>query len=335
MAAQRARSTSAALKGKTVLITGGTGTFGNALVTRLLKEDTAKKIIIFSRDEFKQSKMQAAYHDPKKKLRFFLGDIRDLSRLKRAFQGVDIVVHAAALKQVPATEYNPFEAVQTNIIGSQNVVDAALDSGVEKAILISSDKAVQPVNLYGATKLAAEKLFVAANFYRNPTHDTAFSVVRYGNVVGSRGSFIELLRTQRESGTITLTDERMTRFWITIDRVMDIVLGALDQMDGGETFVPKMKNMAIIDVIKLLTPDCKVRLVGIRPGEKVHEVLVTEHEALRTRDLPDAYVIEPEFLADRGDWLKKKTRVAPDLNFASNNPAFLLSEKEARSILIL
>jgi UDP-N-acetylglucosamine 4,6-dehydratase len=324
------------LKGKAVLITVGTGTFGHAFVSRLLKEDQIKKLIILSRDEFKQHHMQQQMRDPKKKLRFFLGDIRDKERLMRAFQGVDVVVHAAALKQVPAIEYNPEEAIKTNINGSQNVIDAALANGVEKCLLVSSDKAVQPINLYGATKFAAEKLFVAANAYRNDDHNTAFSVIRYGNVVGSRGSFIELIRTQRETGVITLTHEKMTRFWIPIERVMDVVLECLEVMRGGEIFVPKMKNMPVVDVIKLLTPEAKIKTIGMRPGEKLHEVLVTEYEAPRTKDIGRLYAIQPEFdNSHYTQWLDGKKPAARDFIFASDNPTFLLSQKEAGEILSL
>ena len=324
------------LKGKTVLITGGTGTFGQALVARLLKDGHAKKVIIFSRDEFKQHQMQQAVSDPHKKLRFFIGDVRDRERLVRAFGGVDIVVHAAALKQVPAIEYNPTEAIKTNIGGSQNVIDAALDAHVGKVLLVSSDKAVQPINLYGATKLAAEKLFVAANVYRNDAHPTALSVVRYGNVVGSRGSFVELLRSQRETGTVTLTHEKMTRFWITVEGVMDVVLESLSLMQGGEIFVPKMGNMPVYDVVKMLTPECKVKVTGIRPGEKLHEVLITEYEAPRAHDIGYAYVIKPEFLPRAGTaWLDKKPRVDADFIFASNNTVFRLKKDHARKILVL
>lgn len=324
------------LKGKVVLVTGGTGTFGHAFVKRLLKEDQIKKLIILSRDEFKQHHMQQQMADPKQKLRFFLGDIRDKDRLMRAFQGVDIVVHAAALKQVPAIEYNPEEAIKTNINGSQNVIDAALANNVEKCLLVSSDKAVQPINLYGATKFAAEKLFVAANAYRNEKHDTALSVIRYGNVVGSRGSFIELLRTQRQTGTITLTHEKMTRFWIPVEKVMDIVLETIEKMQGGEIFIPKMKNMPIVDVIALLTPECKIKTVGMRPGEKLHEVLVTEYEAPRTYDIGNAYVVRPEFGSDAyTKWLTKHRKARTDFVFSSDNASFLLTKKEAAEILKL
>jgi UDP-N-acetylglucosamine 4,6-dehydratase/5-epimerase len=324
------------LKGKIILITGGTGTFGQALVKRLLSENLVKKIIVFSRDEFKQHHMQQTMKDPQKKLRFFLGDIRDVERLKRAFSEVDIVVHAAALKQVPATEYNPTEAIKTNIQGSQNVIDAALEAGVDKALLISSDKAVQPINLYGATKLAAEKLFVAANVYRGGKYNTAFSVIRYGNVVGSRGSFIELLRTQRETGIITLTHEEMTRFWIRIEEVMEIVLQSLSLMQGGEIFVPKMGNMPVYDVVKMLTPECDIKVTGIRPGEKLHEVLITEYEAPRAHDIGFAYVLKPEFLPSATTaWIDKKPLAGKNFVFASNNQIFRLKKEHAKRILVL
>lgn len=324
------------LKGKTVLITGGTGTFGQALVARLLKDNQVSKLIVFSRDEFKQHHMQQKVVDLHKKLRFFIGDVRDRDRLERAFSGVDIVVHAAALKQVPAIEYNPTEAIKTNINGSQNVIDAALDMHVGKVLLISSDKAVQPINLYGATKLAAEKLFVAANVYRGGGYDSLFSVIRYGNVIGSRGSFIELLRTQRQTGTITLTHEKMTRFWITIESVMDVVLDSLSLMQGGEIFVPKMGNMPVYDVVKMLTPECKVKVTGIRPGEKLHEVLITEYEAPRAHDIGYAYVIKPEFLPRKSmKWLDAKPKVGADFIFASDNAVFQLKKEHAKKILVL
>lgn len=318
------------LKDKTILVTGGTGTFGRAFVRRILQEKV-KKVIVFSRDELKQSEMQQEFKDHAKRLRFFLGDIRDLARLERAFEGVDIVVHAAALKQVPATEYNPMEAVKTNIIGSQNVVDAAINKKVKKAILISSDKAVWPVNLYGATKLAAEKLFVAANAYvgDNPTK---FSVMRYGNVVGSRGSFIELIQRQKQTGIITVTHELMTRFWIRIDQVVDVILECTDMMQGGEIFVPKMKNMLVADVVKVLAPDCEIKITGIRPGEKMHETLVTDHEAPRTKDVGPAYAIRPEFGSTNLSYLDKKPDMPKDFVFISNNPKFTLSAKEAKQM---
>lgn len=320
------------LKGKTVLVTGGTGTFGRAFVAKLLKESDVKKIIIFSRDEFKQSEMQRDLGEYMGRLRFFIGDIRDLSRLERAFEGVDIVFHAAALKQVPAIEFNPFEAVKTNILGSQNVIEAALNKNIEKAILISSDKAVQPINLYGATKLSAERLFVAANVYTGEKLRTRFSVIRYGNVIGSRGSLIEMIEKQKSTGIIKLTDAKMTRFWIFINKVLDIILEAAGNIEGGEIFVPKMRSMKVTDVIKFLAPKCKIEIIGIRPGEKLHEVLITEYEASRTKDIGSAYAINPEF-GHEIKWLKNKPSVRKDFVYSSDNAEFLVPFSKAKEIL--
>lgn len=317
-------------KGKTVLVTGGTGTFGRAFVRRILKEPV-KKLIILSRDELKQYEMQRSGEFDDKRLRYFLGDVRDLRRLERAFEGVDIVVHAAALKQVPATEYNPFEAIKTNVDGSQNVVDAALNCGVGKAILISSDKAVSPVNLYGATKMCAERLFVAANAYRGDK-ECAFSVIRYGNVIGSRGSFIELIGRQKEKGKVTLTHASMTRFWIRIDDVMEIVLESLSRMHGGEIFVPKMKNLGLADVVAIAAPGSKIEVIGMRAGEKMHEVLLTEHEVKRAKDGGSFYVVRPEFVASNLSWLDKLPDLPQNLSYASNNEAFRLSQKDAKKL---
>lgn len=320
------------LKNKTVLVTGGTGTFGRAFVSKLLKESGVKKIIIFSRDEFKQSQMQGDLKEFGKRLRFFIGDIRDLGRLERAFDGVDIVFHAAALKQVPAIEYNPFEAVKTNILGSQNVIEAALNNRVDRVILISSDKAVQPVNLYGATKLAAERLFVAANSYSGGS--TRFGVVRYGNVIGSRGSLIEMIKQQRDRGEISLTDKEMTRFWISIDKVLGIILDAVRNMQGGEIFVPKMKSLRVLDVIKYLAPNCKIKVIGMRPGEKMHETLITEYEAKRTINSENVYIIQPEFdFSQRGIWVNDNVLVKQNFNYSSNNLEFILPLEKADDVL--
>lgn len=327
--AKKTKAASAVVKGKTVLITGGTGTFGRAFVARLLAIPEIAKIIIFSRDELKQSQVQGMYPN-EKRLRYFIGDVRDVERLKCAFEGVDIVVHAAALKQVPATEYNPFEAVKTNILGSQNVVDAALAAGVAKVLLVSSDKAVEPVNLYGATKLSAEKLFVAANVYVKEKSPSIFSVVRYGNVIGSRGSLVELIDRLRSTGHIPLTDVRMTRFWIRIETVTDIVLECLSIMHGGEVFIPKMKNMSVAGVIKLLAPECKIDDIGIRPGEKLHETMITEYEALRAKELEHVYVIKPEFGSTDMKWLQSKPGVPEDFLYKSDNKKFLLTANEAK-----
>ena len=259
------------LKGKSILITGGTGTFGHAMVRRFREIPGISKIIVLSRDEYKQSHMQAKYRDPR--LRFLIGDVRDPKRLHHAFQHVDIVIHAAALKQVPALEYNPLEAIETNITGTRNVIEAALDCNVDQVLAISTDKAVQPVNLYGATKMCAERLAIAANSYRGVGRRTRISVIRYGNVLGSRGSLIELIETQRKTGNITLTDKRMTRFWIHIDAVIDSVIDVLRLMESGEIFVPKMRSARVADLIKAVAPECSVSVIGIRPGEKLHETL--------------------------------------------------------------
>jgi len=320
------------LSGKIILVTGGTGTFGRAFVSKLLSVKDVKKVIVLSRDEYKQSEMRREFTD--KRLNFFLGDVRDYLRLKRAFVGVDVVVHAAALKQVPATEYNPLEAVKTNISGTQNVVDAALDCCVDKVLLVSSDKAVEPVNLYGATKLVAERLIVASNAYRGEKGRTKFSVVRYGNVIGSRGSVIELVERQRPGGVITLTDDRMTRFWIHINDVMNIVMNILEVMEGGEIFIPKMKSLKVVDVLTALAPECKIDVIGIRPGEKLHETLITKHEVLRTKDLNMMFVILPEFVSWASKNIFSKKKPFPNNSiYNSGNADFLLHKKEAKNIL--
>ncbi|CAM3514008.1 UDP-N-acetylglucosamine 4,6-dehydratase (inverting) [Hydrogenibacillus schlegelii] len=285
------------LKEKTVLVTGGTGSFGQRFVATVLQE-SVKKVIIFSRDELKQYEMAQSFDDPR--IRFFIGDVRDKERLYRAFDGVDIVVHAAALKQVPAAEYNPFEAVKTNIIGTQNVIDAAIDCGVEKIIALSTDKAVNPINLYGATKLASEKIFVAANAYVGE-RKTRFAVVRYGNVVGSRGSVVPLFIRLKKTGRLPITDVRMTRFWITLDQGVRFVLASLDRMHGGEIFVPKIPSMRVVDLAKAICPECEQEIIGIRPGEKIHEVLIPDDDARRTVEYDDHYVIQPDFV-----WWKKE-----------------------------
>jgi UDP-N-acetylglucosamine 4,6-dehydratase len=279
---------------KTILITGGTGSFGKNFIKRVLERHTPKKIIVFSRDELKQFEMMQseAYRKEGVIVRYFIGDIRDLPRLKMAMEGVDIVVHAAALKQVPATEYNPFEAVKTNIIGGQNVIDACLSSNVQKVIALSTDKAAAPVNLYGATKLTSDKLFVAANNYRGE-RDMKFSVVRYGNVMGSRGSVIPFFQEKKKSGVIPITDARMTRFNITLDQGVDFVINSFDRMWGGELFVPKIPSYKIVDVAKAVAPDCEQKIVGIRPGEKIHEEMITQSDAVNTIEFEDYYVILP------------------------------------------
>jgi UDP-N-acetylglucosamine 4,6-dehydratase len=276
---------------KTILITGGTGSFGRKFTEIMLQEYRPKKLIIFSRDELKQHEMMSSGFDHDS-LRYFIGDVRDVERLRRAMQGVDIVVHAAALKQVPACEYNPIEALLTNVIGARNVIEASLDMMIKRVIAISTDKAVSPVSLYGATKLVAEKLFVQANAYSG-TGPTRFSCVRYGNVVGSRGSVIPLFMQQSQNGKLTVTDPRMTRFWITLDQGVRFVIRSIEEMHGGEVFVPKLPSMNIMDLAEAVAPDCEVEYVGIRPGERLHEVLISEDEARHTVELEKMYIIQP------------------------------------------
>lgn len=278
-------------KDQKILVTGGTGSFGKRFVEVMLKEYHPARLIVYSRDELKQHEMRMAGFDHPN-LRYFIGDVRDLPRLRRAFNGVDIVVHAAALKQVPACEYNPMEAIKTNILGSSNVVDAALDAGVKKVLALSTDKAVNPINLYGATKLAAEKLMVQSNAYAGGM-TTRFSCVRYGNVVGSRGSVVPLFIKQRQTGTVSLTDERMTRFWISLDQGVRFVIRCIEQMQGGEVFVPKIPSMKMTDLAEAIAPGAKVNVIGIRPGEKLHEVLISEDESRTTVELEDMYVVQP------------------------------------------
>ena len=302
---------------KVVLVTGGTGSFGKKFIEIMLKEYHPAKIIIFSRDELKQHEMRInGYDDPS--LRYFIGDIRDLERLKRAFKNVDIVVHAAALKQVPACEYNPFEAIKTNILGSQNVIDAALDCGVKKVLAISTDKAVNPVNLYGVTKLGAEKLFIQSNSYAG-AHDTRFSCTRYGNVVGSRGSVVPVFLQQRKTGKLTVTDERMTRFWISLEQGVRFVIRCIEQMHGGEVFVPKIPSMSVKDLGAAITPECEIVYSGIRPGEKLHEVLVSEDEARSSVELEDMFVVQPTGTLWFGkEWEKIGKKLPEGFRYASN-----------------
>ncbi len=282
------------MDGKTIFITGGTGSFGKKFIETVLNRYNPRKIIIFSRDELKQFEMQQSPRFKKEGalIRYFIGDVRDKERLIRAMTGVDIVIHAAALKQVPAAEYNPFEAVKTNVIGGQNVIDACFETGVKKVIALSTDKAAAPINLYGATKLTSDKLFVAANNYKG-IHDIKFSVVRYGNVMGSRGSVIPFFMEKKKTGVLPITDERMTRFNITLQEGVDFVLNCLNVMWGGELFVPKIPSYKILDVAKAIAPDAKYETVGIRPGEKLHEEMITETDAINTIEFEDYYVILP------------------------------------------
>lgn len=302
------------LKDKSILVTGGTGSFGKEFIKTLIDKSEAKKIIIFSRDELKQYELQQKYKH-EKRLRFFIGDIRDLSRLEMAFNGVDFVVHAAALKQVPMLEYNPFEAVKTNVIGTQNVIEAAIKQNVKKVILISTDKAANPANLYGATKLCAERLMVSSNSYS--AGKTAFSCVRYGNVFGSRGSLVELIENQKKNGEITITHEEMTRYWITLTQGVNLVVNALNIMAGGEIFIPKIPSMKVKDLITILAPGCKVKIIGIRPGEKLHEKLITEEEARHAKEFENYYIIEPEFEWWQAD--SKQGKILPENFYYSSD----------------
>jgi len=270
-----------------VLVTGGTGSFGKKFVEIMLREYHPKRLVIFSRDELKQHDMRASGIDHPS-LRYFIGDVRDAGRLERAFADVTVVVHAAALKQVPACEYNPFEAIQTNIMGGKNVIDAAINQGVRRILALSTDKAVNPINLYGATKLCAEKMFVQANSYAG-TRDTRFACARYGNVVGSRGSVIPVFMEQRKRGKITITDPRMTRFWITLDQGVRFVIRCLDEMHGGEIFVPKIPSFKITDLAESIAPGVKINIIGVRPGEKIHEEMITETDSLNTLEFKNYF----------------------------------------------
>ncbi|UCD55371.1 MAG: UDP-N-acetylglucosamine 4,6-dehydratase (inverting) [Candidatus Omnitrophota bacterium] len=283
------------LDNKTILITGGTGSFGKKFTEIAFKDYKPKKIIIFSRDEFKQHKMAKKFPTSKFNIRYFIGDVRDRERLERAFENIDYVIHAAALKQVPALEYNPIEAVKTNILGANNIVNAALDKGIEKVIALSSDKAVNPVNLYGATKLVAEKIFVDANAYGG--NRVRFSVVRYGNVLGSRGSVIEhfLNLKSKNIKEFPITDLEMTRFWMTLDESAKLVIRALQETAGGEIFIPNIPSMKLVDLAKATVPDCTFKVIGVRPGEKIHESLISSDESRNTKIFNGLYVILPPF----------------------------------------
>ncbi len=286
------------LSGKTILITGGTGSFGKKFLEMIFERYEPKKVILYSRDEFKQSVMKAEYQDKvdMSRVRFFIGDVRDKERLYRAFKGVDYVIHAAAMKQVPTCEYNPFEAIKTNIHGAQNVIDAALDCGVKKVVALSTDKAVNPINLYGGTKLVSDKLFIAANAYKGE-NGTTFSVVRYGNVAGSRGSVIPIFKNLIEKGETELpvTDSRMTRFWITLEQGVELVFKALAESKGGETYISKIPSFHINDLVYAMLPDAKIKEIGIREGEKLHEVMVTKDDSRMTYEYEKHYIVYPHF----------------------------------------
>jgi len=309
-----------------VLVTGGTGSFGKKFVEIMLKGYRPKRLIVFSRDELKQHEMRSSGLDHPT-LRYFIGDVRDAARLERAFAGVTIVVHAAALKQVPACEYNPFEAIQTNIIGGRNVIDAAINQGAHRVMALSTDKAVNPINLYGATKLCAEKMFVQANSYSGG-RDCRFSCARYGNVVGSRGSVIPVFLEQRRSG-------RMTRFWLTLEQGVQFVVSSLEQMHGGEIFVPKIPSMRLLDLAETIAPGCKIETIGIRPGEKLHEVLVSEDEARNTLEVEDRYVIQPSHpWWRRENWVNGRP-LPEGFRYASDSNEQWLTNRQLRELAAL
>ena len=319
------------LSGKTILVTGGTGSFGRKFTEVVLRDHNPEVVRVYSRDELKQLEMSQQITDDR--LRFFIGDVRDKERLYRAMYGVDIVVHAAALKQVPAAEYNPIEAVKTNINGTANVVDASIDAGVARAIFIGTDKAVHPVNLYGATKLVAEKLFIQANSYAGG-RKTRLSCVRYGNVVGSRGSVIHAFLAQRSNGAIRMTDERMTRFWITLEQGVELVIRSIQHMSGGEVFIPKIPSMSLVDVARTLAPGAEWEMIGIRPGEKLHEELITEEEAPYTREFEDFYIVgSQQPFWDTAKMAAGGAHVASDFSFRSDTNSWWLRPGELQAVV--
>lgn len=329
------------IDGKVLLVTGGTGTFGKAFLKYVFSGYSPKKVIVFSRDEYKQFELSKVYGPERYPIRYFIGDVRDKERLLRAFDGVDYVIHAAAMKQVPAAEYNPFEAVKTNVLGAENVVSAAIDAGVKKVVAISTDKAVSPVNLYGATKLVMEKIMIGGNAYVG-ARETCFSVVRYGNVVGSRGSVVPLFLELARSGAreLPITDPRMTRFWITIEQGVELVLLALREGLGGEVFVPRIPSMRITDLARALVPDCLFKVVGIRPGEKLHESLISEDEGRNvvraTLAGRDYFVVLPQFFPRPGVMEKygSMPRVEEGFSYRSDKNDWWLSTEELREMLL-
>ncbi|WP_417454773.1 UDP-N-acetylglucosamine 4,6-dehydratase (inverting) [Kiloniella sp.] len=321
--------------GKSILVTGGTGSFGKVFISKLLKDHSPKRLIVFSRDELKQFEMAQDISHPN--LRYFLGDIRDEARLERAFKGVDYVIHAAALKQVPAAEYNPIECIKTNVLGAENIINAAINTGVQKVIALSTDKAVNPLNLYGATKLCSDKLFVAAN-HLSDIGGTRFSVVRYGNVIGSRGSVIPFFKEKAKEGVLPITDPRMTRFWITLDSGVKFVIDSAERMRGGEIFVPKIPSMKITDLASAIDPECKQEIVGIRPGEKLHEMMIPKDEARNTLEFKDHFVIKPQSTFWDYDPSpvfneEKGMPVVQDFEYASDTNTDWFNTEQLRSVI--
>ena len=323
------------LDNKTILITGGTGSFGKCFTKYALTHYNPKKIIIYSRDEFKQYLMQNEFKEYESKMRYFIGDVRDKDRLKRAFEGVDYVIHAAALKQVPACEYNPNEAIKTNINGAQNVIDAALDSNVKKVVALSTDKAVNPVNLYGGTKLVRDKLFVAANAYAG-NKDISFSIVRYGNVAGSRGSIIPLFNNIIKNGgtELPITDFRMTRFWISLTEGVELVIKALKEAKGGETFISKIPSFKVTDLAEAMLPGCTKKEIGIRPGEKLHEIMVTPEDSFNTYEYDKHFIVYPQVVwNDRQVPDLSGVKVEEGFSYSSGNNKEWLTVEDIRELL--
>jgi UDP-N-acetylglucosamine 4,6-dehydratase/5-epimerase len=320
---------------KVVLVTGGTGSFGQKFTEILLRKYKPKAVRIFSRDELKQYEMKRKFGDDNR-LSFLIGDVREKERLSRALDGVDIIVHAAALKQVPVCEYNPFEAVQTNIVGAENVINAAIDHNIEKVLALGTDKSVNPVNLYGATKMCMEKIFVAGNSYVGAKRRTKLSCVRYGNVIGSRGSVIPLFLSLKQQGIheYPVTDKRMTRFWITLEQGVEFVVRCLELMKGREIFVPKIPSMKIVDLAKTIDPQATCKEIGIRPGEKINEILITEEEARITKEFADFFLIEPNHpFGRRSHWMKGGKKVPEGFTYTSNGNAWWLTQDEMRKIV--
>jgi UDP-N-acetylglucosamine 4,6-dehydratase/5-epimerase len=320
------------LRGKTIFLSGGTGSFGTKMIETLLERHDPRAIRVFSRDELKQSELQRRFAD-ENRLRYLIGDVRDAERLVLGTRGVDVIIHAAALKQVPACEYNPFEAIQTNVMGAQNIVTAAMTNDVPLTLAISSDKAVNPVNLYGATKLCAEKIVTQANAYA-VDGPARFASVRYGNVVGSRGSVIPIFKAQAEHGVLTITDERMTRYWITLDQAVDFVLACVGRMGGGEIFVPKIPSMRVVDIAEALAPGAQRRIIGIRPGEKLHEVLVTEDESRHAYEVDDYYVILPEYASWTLRQVEGGTRLDGGFRYSSDTNDVWLDTVDLREMAV-
>ncbi|MDQ3691563.1 MAG: UDP-N-acetylglucosamine 4,6-dehydratase (inverting) [Chloroflexota bacterium] len=316
---------------RTVLVTGGTGSFGKQFTKTVLERTGVRKVIVFSRDELKQYEMQQLYPD-ESRLRFFIGDVRDYQRMYRALHDVDLVVHAAAMKHVPAAEYNPFEAVKTNVHGAQNIIEAAIEQGVQKVVALSTDKAASPINLYGATKLVSDKLFISGNAYAGGMK-TRFAVVRYGNVVGSRGSVVPYFKQLAPSGELPITDERMTRFWITLEQGVQFVMDSFERMHGGELFVPKIPSMRVVDLARALAPDAQLKIVGIRVGEKLHEEMISSPDSRRTIDMGDYYVIQPEM-----DWWPEQhldgASVPDGFRYASDTNGEWLTVEQLRDMVV-